>query len=279
MRRLFIRFPEGKKKAVTLSYDDGVTQDIRLMQICDANGLKATFNINSEGYAESEAAEEGKKHKRLTKEQATALYANSGHEVAVHTLTHPSLTELPTASALQEVLQDRINLETQFDRIIRGMAYPFGTTNAAVEQILKGCDIAYARTVRSTFDFRLPTNPYQLTATCKHTAPELPALTAQFLAQDVTRTSTLFYLWGHSYEFDDDNNWDVIEQFAAQIGGKADIWYATNIEIIHYLNMANHLQFNASMTYVENPTATTIWFDYYDKSYLLPAGGALRLPR
>ena len=37
----------GKKKAITFSFDDGVTQDIRTIEILDKYGLKATFNLNS----------------------------------------------------------------------------------------------------------------------------------------------------------------------------------------------------------------------------------------
>lgn len=37
----------GKKKAVTFSFDDGVTQDIRLIEIFNKYGLKGTFNLNS----------------------------------------------------------------------------------------------------------------------------------------------------------------------------------------------------------------------------------------
>ena len=35
-------------KAVTFSYDDGVTQDIRMINLLNKYGLKATFNLNSE---------------------------------------------------------------------------------------------------------------------------------------------------------------------------------------------------------------------------------------
>ena len=36
----------GKNKAITFSFDDGVTQDKRLVEMLDKYGLKATFNIN-----------------------------------------------------------------------------------------------------------------------------------------------------------------------------------------------------------------------------------------
>lgn len=38
----------GKRKTLTFSYDDGVTQERRLVELFDRYGLKATFNINSE---------------------------------------------------------------------------------------------------------------------------------------------------------------------------------------------------------------------------------------
>lgn len=39
---------EQKRKAVTFSYDDGVTQDIRLIEMLNRYNLKCTFNLNSE---------------------------------------------------------------------------------------------------------------------------------------------------------------------------------------------------------------------------------------
>ena len=38
----------GKLKAVTFSFDDGITQDIRLIELFNKYGLKGTFNLNSE---------------------------------------------------------------------------------------------------------------------------------------------------------------------------------------------------------------------------------------
>ena len=47
MNKAYIRFPGFKLKAVTLSYDDGVRQDKRLISIMQKYGLKGTFNINA----------------------------------------------------------------------------------------------------------------------------------------------------------------------------------------------------------------------------------------
>ena len=82
----------------------------------------------------------------------------------------------------------------------------------------------------------------------------------------------LFYLWGHSYEFEADNNWEVMEQFAATVGGKADIWYATNIEIYDYCQAFGQMIFNTAMTLCVNPTARDLWFVYGEKEVHVPAG-------
>ncbi|MEJ0000406.1 MAG: hypothetical protein WDO13_15365 [Verrucomicrobiota bacterium] len=55
----------------------------------------------------------------------------------------------------------------------------------------------------------------------------------------------LLYVWGHSYEFDRDKNWELIEQFGAKVGGRDDIWYATNIEIVDYCEALRRVEFSA----------------------------------
>ena len=58
----FLRFPEFKLKAITLSYDDGVIFDEKLISILDKHGLKCTFNLDS-GLFGVEV------HRRLTEKQ------------------------------------------------------------------------------------------------------------------------------------------------------------------------------------------------------------------
>ena len=256
----FMRFPEGRKKALTLSYDDGVDQDIKLMEILDKHGLKCTFNINSGRFApEDKVYPEGTIHRRMTKARATELYTNSGHEVAVHGTLHPWLETMPTPSVVLDVLNDRKELEEQFGTIIRGMAYPYGTYNDSVVEALRTCGIAYARTVKSTEKFDIPTDWLRMPATCHHKNPRLMELAKKFAESD-TRRAQLFYLWGHSYEFEEDDNWNVIEEFAEYMGGRDDIWYATNIEIYDYIDAYNKLMFSADGHTIYNPTLYTICF-------------------
>jgi peptidoglycan/xylan/chitin deacetylase (PgdA/CDA1 family) len=273
MSGIHLRFPEGKEKALTLSYDDGVEQDARLLEIMKQYGLKGTFNINSGLYAkEGTVYPKGQIHRRMTEKQITEHFKGSGQEIAVHSLTHPFLEQLPAALMVKEILEDRENLEKQFDTIVRGMAYPFGTLDDAVVAALQACGIAYARTVISTYDFRIPRDWLRLTATCHHAAPELKDLAKRFVEDKVKHAPYLFYLWGHSYEFEADNNWNVIEDFAGYVGERDEIWYATNIEIYEYIKAYEQLVFSADGKRIKNPTNTAIWLKADEDIIKIEAG-------
>ena len=87
-----MRFPDGRDRALTFSYDDSVIQDMRLVELLNKYGMKGTFNLNGGLYKPEN--EEGK-NRRMTERQVTKLFANSPHEVAYHAYTHPSLAEIP----------------------------------------------------------------------------------------------------------------------------------------------------------------------------------------
>lgn len=273
MGSLFMRFPGGKVKAVTLSYDDGVEQDIRLMDIMKKHGLKGTFNLNSGCYAkEGTVYQKGTIQRRMSKSQCTQLYKESGMEVAVHGYTHPFLEQLPANLCTLEVIKDREALEAQFERIVRGMAYPFGTFNDEVVACLKAAGIAYARTTISSHKFNVPTDWLRLEATCHHADEKLMELVQTFLEDEKNRAPMLFYMWGHSYEFEKKDNWDVIEKFAEVMGNREDIWYAANIEIYEYTENFRRLVFSVDEKRVYNPTAYPLYFRFNDKDEVIQPG-------
>lgn len=279
MASLFMRFPGGRSKALTLSYDDGVEQDIKLLEIMDKYGLKGTFNLNSGLYpAEDNVYPKGTLHRRMPKSQVTKLYSREGVEVAVHGFTHPYLEQLPANRATYDIITDRINLEKQFGYVVRGMAYPFGTFSDELVDILKNCGICYARTVISSHNFDMPKDWLRLAATCHHADPMLMELASKFISPECGRRSPqMFYLWGHAYEFEDKDNWDVIENFAKLVSGHDEIWYATNIEIYEYEHAFKELVFNTEMTTVYNPTVTDLWFTYGDKPYMVKSGETIEI--
>ena len=275
---IFMRFPNFKRKALTLSYDDGVVFDKKLIEIMDKHGLKGTFNLNSGLFAERDG--EG----RLTKEAALALYKDSPHEVAIHGEKHYSLALVDEAVALNDVLADRKNLEKMFGRIVKGMAYANGNFNDNAVEILKKCGVNYARTVISTEHFEIPTDWLRLPATCHHNNPRLMELAKEFVESEKSwyywgGTCKLFYLWGHSYEFNDNNNWEVIEKFASYMGGREEIWYATNGEIYDYVKAYESLVYSADGMQVKNPTAIDVYIHFFGKPYVIPAGKVVKLEK
>ena len=52
---MLMKLKDGKSKVLTLSYDDGVVQDIRLINILDKYGIRGTFNINTGMYLPEDA--------------------------------------------------------------------------------------------------------------------------------------------------------------------------------------------------------------------------------
>lgn len=278
MNHLRMRFPDGLGKAFTMSYDDGVEQDIRLIQIMRENGVKGTFNLNSGLYApEGTVYPAGQVHRRMTERQCLAAYVGSDIEVAVHASTHAFLEAVPTATAMMEVISDRTKLEKDFGRIVRGMAYPFGTLSDDVVEILRLAGIAYSRTTVSRLNFDIPTDWLRLGATCHHENPALTELGEKFTVSTPNREPWLFYLWGHAYEFEGHDNWHVIERFLKTVGHRDDVWYATNIEIHDYVQAFRALRFSVDGKLAQNPTAVDVWALRDGEIVRIPAGATIRL--
>lgn len=268
---------DGKSKVLTLSYDDGVVQDIRLIKIMNKYGLKGTFNVNSGLFLDEDRVRE-KFYGRLKLSEAQELYTNSGHEVSVHGFTHPFLEKLDTAEMIYEITEDRKAIESHYGKITRGMAYPYGTYSEKVVDVLEKCHIAYARTVKSTHNFNFPENWLMLNPTCHHNDERLEELIKMFVeTPNRFKNSEMFYLWGHSYEFDNNDNWDVIERFCEYAGGRDHIWYATNIEIYDYVKAYESLQTSYDKKIVKNPTSIDVWVDINDKVYCIKAGETINI--
>jgi len=247
MELLYYCFPGGRYKAVTLSYDDGKTPDRRLVDILNRAGLKGTFNLNGDKFGRDQ---------RIEQCEVEALYA--GHEVAAHSLTHPTLTRCPREMMVRQIFDDRRRLEDLVGYAVRGFAYPNGQHTPTLHRLLPELGIAYARTTTSTRSLLLPTDLMTWNPSVHHNE-ELIERTGDFLARNKSQYLDLLYVWGHSTDFDRDNNWHVIEEFAAMLAGRHDIWFATNIEIVDYLAAVERLQYTATCDRVHNPSACPVW--------------------
>ena len=219
----------GKMKALTFSYDDGPTEDIRLVDIFNKYGMKATFNLNSGMMISSHSwICNDKTVRRIAKEDIGSLY--DGHEIATHFLTHPNPIKISEEELEHEIHQDIINLEEQFKCKIIGSAYPYGVTNDTVISLLKKYDIKYARSVYETNGFDIQTDLLNFQPTVFHLNENLMALAEKFISAAPDKPM-LFYVWGHSYEFNSYDKWDVIENFCRFMSGRDDIFYGTNAQV------------------------------------------------
>lgn len=227
---------DGKFKAITFSFDDGVTQDIRFIDILNKYNLKCTFNINSEllGKEGRLTGDYGSvNHTKVNKCDVKSIY--QGHEIAVHTLTHPRLTVLDDSEIIRQVEQDRLNLSDIAGYEVIGMAYPCGgvNNNEHVADIIKNnTGVKYSRTITSVNNFDLQDNLYRFNPSVYHIdIDKMFELANEFISLKAD-TPKIFYIWGHSYELDIYNSWDRFEEFCQLISNKSDIFYGTNKEIL-----------------------------------------------
>ena len=281
MRYQFLRFPNGKAKAVTLSYDDGCADDIRFSDTITKAGFKCTFNLNTVV------------NQALSTEQIKEKFLDRGHEIAVHGAYHIAPGNVRSIVGIRDVLDCRLALEERFGIIVRGMAYPdTGITRFAnnasyenIKQYLTDLGIVYSRTLAGDNNsFSLPTDWHAWMPTAHHNNPDIMAYIDEFVNIDTSvnaycarRTPRLFYIWGHAYEFERNNNWEHLDEICDKLGGHDDIWYATNIEIYEYVNAYNSLVYSADGTIIKNPTLFEIWFDIDGQEYKIMPGETLKI--
>ncbi len=227
-----------KLKAVTFSYDDGVLQDIRFIQLLDKYGLKGTFNLNSGDRFGKDypLIKEDKTIRRKMVERSFVKELYKNHEVAAHTVDHLNLTTLSDEDVHYQVSRNKAELEELVGKEVVGMAYPCGGVNndERVAKIVKDCGILYARTTISTQSFAFTKeNLLQFNPTEYDRRKEEVLSLAKGFVERQADSPMLFYLWGHTYEFDElDGGWEYIEEVLKILSGRKDIFYGTNREVL-----------------------------------------------
>lgn len=228
---------EGKKKAVTFSYDDGLLQDGRLIALFDKYGLKCTFNLNSGRMGQEETLiREGVSvgHSRYPASEIRSVYA--GHEIAAHSISHPNLAALSDEEVVREIEEDRLALSELAGYEVVGLAYPGGgrfVTPRVIELVRNRTGVRYARLTDSTGNFETQTDLFRFCPTVHHHKEwdKLFELADAFVNLS-PETPQLFYIWGHSFEFGLQDTWDRFEEFCRIIAGKPDVFYGTNREVL-----------------------------------------------
>ncbi len=260
LQNIYICFPGGRHKALTFSYDDGREEDRRLVELLNRFNLKGTFNLNSGIQNDPQ---------RIPLSEYATLY--KGHEIACHTSLHPTISRCPIEQVTRQILEDRMVLEDLTGSPVRGLAYPNGSYNQKIMELLPMLGIRYARIVPTTGNFQIPENWYAWAGTCHHNQ-NLLQRGEEFLSRSKKQYLDLMYVWGHSYEFTIHNNWQVMEDFCDMVAGHEDIWYATNIEIADYMDAGERLQFTAAGDRVYNPSACAVWVEVDGRKVEVPGG-------
>lgn len=273
-------FPEGKSKALILSYDDGHIQDRQLVQLMNKYNLIGTFHLNSSKLDLPDF---------LTKNEIKQLF--EGHEVSVHSCNHPYLTNIPMNEVRNEILNDRKELERIVKYPVRGMAYPFGNYNQEVIETIQQIGIEYARTIEDSYKYSIPSNFLKWEPTIHQFSkafwePNQPKkdsiemaffdkIISDFLASEST---ALLDIWGHSWEMGTDSQkWQNAERFFERIANNSQINYTKQIDLVDYIYAYRQLKFSVDKTLVFNPSASTLYFKFKETTFKIKPGETLKL--
>ena len=261
-------YPNGLRKALTFSYDDGQIHDRRLVEIFNKYGMKATFHLNS-----GILAEDGQDHVFLKKSEVAELF--KGHEVAVHGVQHRNLPTITKQQQVIEIEEDRKALEKLTGYMVKGMSYAYGNYSGEVMDLIETLGIKYSRTVGDSYGYFPPADFRAWNPTCHHDK-DIFGMGKTFLDIWPFMELPMMYVWGHSFEFAMNNNWERIEEFCEMMSGKDDIWYATNIEICEYINAVRRMEYSADGLTVKNPNACSVWMKTDAGELLEIKGGETR---
>lgn len=261
-------YPYGKRKAVNFTYDDGVLQDVRLVQLLNRYGLKGTFNLNSE-LMEREFEwihESGMVVKRLSPPAVRYLYA--GHEVASHTQTHPYMHDKSEAEIMQELSGDKRRLEELLGREVAGFAVPFDYYDEQIAGCVRASGFEYGRMSEESGCYDPWQKRYFWRAGIFHLSPGLDHYVDGFLHSK--EELALCQIVGHSYDLDAENLWDRMETIFRQIADDEDTLPMTHIELVRYLEAMKKAVITDCTIY--NQSDRTLWFRVGEQVHMLAPG-------
>lgn len=193
------------KKALTFSYDDGVTQDERLIKIFNKYGLKGTFNLNSGLLGRTGELLRNDvfvNHSKIKAVEIKRVY--EGHEIAVHTVTHPMLQSETDDEIIRQVEIDREELSRLAGYEVKGMAYPCCAPDERVVKVVKeNTGVKYSRSTKVTYSYTPSDDMFDYHGTVYHHDDwdRLFELGENFLKLE-SESPQIMYVWGHAYEFD-----------------------------------------------------------------------------
>ena len=209
---------------VVQCWDDGVNDDIRLIEILRQYGAKASFNLNPATHQAERSGgfneRWGKTIQRLAKSELQAVY--EGFTIANHTMTHPWPLKVSLDTWRHEVFDARKELQDWFQQPIHGFVYPFGQSDDATAAIVREAGHCYGRTTQSATPCVPVEDRMQQPSDCHFHSEQFWDL------YDAAKASGcgVFYFWGHSYELCTEAQWDAFDAKIARIANDPDVTWA-----------------------------------------------------
>lgn len=213
--------------AITTSWDDGHPLDLKLAGLLAKHNMKGTFYVPT-------------RHSEwpLMKSSQIVELDRMGMEIGSHTVNHAVLPELSEADARRELVESRKTLEDLLGKPVPAFCFPKGRFNARTCALARESGYELARTTvgfRTEADFDpacMPVSvqfvPHTRRIHVRHALKEgnakgllnwfrncklvtgLDALSAMMMNQAVAGCG-VFHLWGHSWEVDQLDLWDQLE--------------------------------------------------------------------
>lgn len=235
------------KKFFAWSFDDGLEQDKKIVEILKQYNMGGTFHLNSGlfgdktyisrisnlGILETPVSKFNTNkwhllpygpHFRIPEDEVCRVY--EGFEIAAHSRTHKNLAKCSDTERRQEISEDVAALSEKFRQTVTGFAYPYGALNTQCIEDLKAAGVQYARTAKTTDDFRFPENPLEMPMTCWHISGKTFEKLDRFFAEEPTDDDRFFLMFAHGYEFDfgtKESNWDKFQRICERVSGHDDI--------------------------------------------------------
>lgn len=268
MKQFRLLYPQGKRKAFNITYDDGILQDIRFVELLNKYGVKGTFNLNSKLMEEEFEWVHpcGMTIKRLSKEVAQKLY--KGHEIASHTLTHPDFANLSEEEIFYQVSEDKKILEEWFGCEVVGFGVPFDYFDEKAAECVKRAGFLYARNSEESYSYSPWEDYFQWRAGTYHVMPGFHSFVESFF--DTDEELGLCQIVGHSYDLDTENMWEYMESILKRVSEDEDVLPMTHGEIVRYLQALQIAELTESG--IENGSDQELWFEIDGKIISIKAG-------
>lgn len=236
-----------RKKYFAWSFDDGLEQDKKIIEVLKEFGMGATFHLNSGlfgdktyegrignlGMSEKAAAEFDPttwhllpyvEHFRIPEDELCQVY--EGFEIASHTRTHANLAKSSDEECRAEILDDVQALSEKFGQKVVGFAYPYGASSRQSRAALQAAGIRYARIVKTDTGFRFPADPLQMPMSCWHFSSKTFDRLNSFFRTDPGEDDLFFLMFAHGYEFDfgtKGSNWDKLKRICETVAAHDDV--------------------------------------------------------